>query len=392
MKQFGIIVFLALFLAGPAHADEQQAGKSDHRLVKDGIASFETDGFSADFHTRVQVWGGWVDEQALLENGDRMQDPGFRLRRARFGVDGEFLDDFGYRLELDLFDQERTGGPLYEATIDWEPCDYFGMSVGFDKMPVVQSDIQSSARLPHLDRPMGTYLLSPPSSLGMTVHVHPWLDHMTVTLGVYNGLRRLSSNLHEGYEPVGITKGNRLEGLAVAGRLDIVPLNKIGKNLEDLCGCKKFRMAAGVGGFLNNWGELSLNDGTYQTAGVSAYLHAKIIGFHFFGEYSREWVEPQQQPTTPVPVGEVSSERFVANASLGYVISPINLGLAVRGEFIDAQTDVDDEGDEWLVSGTITYYILGEFLKAQIEYIHREELHGQKIKNDAAIAGLQLFF
>ena len=47
-----------------------------------GPARFSAGSFSAVFHGRLQFWGGWVGSDALLSEGDPMQEPGFRLRRA----------------------------------------------------------------------------------------------------------------------------------------------------------------------------------------------------------------------------------------------------------------------------------------------------------------------
>ena len=67
-------------------------------------------------------------------------------------------------------------------------------------------------------------------------------------------------------------------------------------------------------------------------------------------------------------------------------------GLAVRVEWLDGNTDFDDEHDGLIVTGTATVYAVRNLLKVQVEYTHREELHGPSVDNDAALAGVQLTF
>lgn len=67
-----------------------------------------------------------------------MQQPGFRLRRARLGVEGGFGDWLRFEVELDVFDRERIGGPLYEAYVDLRPIRYVGATAQFMKFPFSQ--------------------------------------------------------------------------------------------------------------------------------------------------------------------------------------------------------------------------------------------------------------
>jgi len=386
----GIFVF-SFLLSTSALAGETD-DDSPFKRVKKGLASYEDEDFSVFVHTRLQMWAGWVDSDSLLTNGDRMQKSGFRLRRARLKVDGQFLRDFSYELELDVFDHEKTGGPLYGAFIGYDPTHLFGMRIGVDKFPVVKSDMMSSALMPHLDRPVGAMAISPANAMGVLLYSEPWKDKLRISAGLFNGLRRTGSSLLDGYDGVGISLGNTYDGLAAAGRIDLEPLNPMGKGMADTCKCGKFRLGLGVGGYLNGSDAVSFMDsGTVATSGVSAYLHTKIAGFHLFGEYTREWVTPKSDPTIPTSIVADLSWN-VANVSLGYMVLANKLGIAVRGEYIDDNLDLESAGDEYLVAGTINYYILGDYLKAQLECGYREQLHDTKKTNYSAIAGVQLLF
>lgn len=382
MKRTNVVLMAVCCLVGLTSAAGASELASPLKL-SDGVSGFKLEDFTLKFHMRLQGWGGYVGEDALLSNGDLMQESGFRMRRARLGIDGQFFNGLNYNLELDLFDQERNGGPLYEAYVTYNPIPLFGARLGVQKYLFVKSQMMSSGFLPFLDRPMGSDAMSPNNSMGLVLFTQPWTDHLTITAGVFNGLHR-TDNFHGGYDGVGVSLGNRFEGLSYAGRLDLEPLAKVGRGLADLAQSGEFRLGVGGSGFFNDGRSI-------QTLGYSGYLHLKYLGIHLFGEYIADEVEPQDKPTSSTTVN-AKMNRWVANASLGYIVLKNTLGVAVRFEMLDSNVDIDDEGDEWAVTGTVTWYIVGDFLKAQVEYTHRQELNGLTYNNDSAMAGVQIMF
>ena len=384
-----LIIAFVLGLAGPAAADDtglpdlDAAAEPTIKTMDDGIVSLQKGSFKAALHARIQGWGGWVGDHANLDKGDLMQEPGFRLRRARFGVGGNLLETVTYSLEMNLFDDERGGGPLYEAWIDWTPTHFGGATIGVTKYPFMKSDIMSSRFLPHLDRALGTFAMSPPNAMGFVLHSSPWKDKLTIEMGLFNGLRR-NEHFWKGYDGVGVSLGNRFEDLSIAGRLDLAPLGPLSRGMGDPGHTRDLRFAVGGSGFYN-MGK------TISTWGASGYAHLKARGVHLFAEFTQDHAEPQKQPTT-VGTMSVDATRRVFNASLGYVFVKNMLGLAVRGVWIDGNVDLDNEEDQWLIGGTLTWYALGDYLKFQVEYMHRTELHGASVDNDWAIFGAQLHF
>ncbi|MFH1530657.1 MAG: porin [Pseudomonadota bacterium] len=389
-RMISVLCFaIVTVLSGPVAADDSDlpdldaAAEPTIKTLDDGIVSIEKGSFKVAFHARIQGWGGWVGNEANLDKGDLMQEAGFRLRRARLGLDGHVLESVTFALEMNLFDDERGGGPLQEAWIDWAPSHYIGMRMGVTKYPFMRSDIMSSRFLPHLDRPLGTFAMSPPNAMGLVIHSSPWEDRLTIELGVFNGLHR-NEHFWKGYDGVGSSLGNRFEDQSFAGRMDLAPLGPLSKGMADPGHTRGARFAVGGGGFYNM-------GRTISTWGASGYAHLKARGLHVFAEFSQDHAEPMDKPTT---TGSMSIEatRRVFNASLGYVFVKNMLGLAVRGEWIDADIDIDNEEDQWLIGGTLTWYAIGDYLKVQVEYMHRTELHGASVNNDWAIFGTQLHF
>lgn len=351
-------------------------------VLQRGAARFEAGPFEASLHGRLNVWTGWVGSDALLSEGDPMQEYGFRMRRVRFGVDGSLFKTVTFGIEMDLFDSEKQGGPLYEAWVDWTPTHWFGFQVGFQKFPFAKTEMNSSAGTAHLDRALGVKAMAPSNTLGLVIHSDLWKDHLRLTLGVFNGLQR-NASFWEGYEGVGVSLGSRFQRLAYVGRLDIEPLARLGSGEPDLQG-GPVRLGLGGGGFYS--------DGkTDEIFGASGYLHLKAYGFHFLGEAIWDRARPQKQPTT-VTTTPAEVDRVTAQGTIGYFIRPITTGLAVRTEYIDNHMDQKDEGDQVVVAATLTHYLVQHYLKASFEYQTRIELHGRKLKNDSAILGIQLAF
>ena len=389
-------MLLALVFPLSASADEVEIGKKSETFeakLEKGIARFEIGDFNIALHSRVQVWGGWVGQDALLSNGDRMQEYGFRLRRVRFGLEGGFADWLTYGVHMDLFDQERTGSVLYEAWIGFEPTPYFGMVIGLIKFPFAYTEIRSSSGFAHLDRTMGVLAMSPGNTLGLTLYTEPLPDLMRITAGIFNGLQR-KANFFEGYEGVGISLGNKFERLSFAARIDVEPVGRIGDDEADLDWSAP-RLGFG-GGVMYNHGK------SIATLGATGHMHLKAYGFHLLGEAIWDWSWPQNKPTSTNTINE-ETQRLTASASVGYYFKWINLGLAFRTEYINDNYDLPawdetaangykSEGDVMTYAVTLSYYAIRNFVKVQVEYLRRNELGGRALKNDAAIASLQLYF
>ncbi len=331
----------------------------------------------------IQSWGGWVGDDALLSNGDLMQEPGFRLRRARFGVAGKLGKITKYSLELDVLDQERTGGPLHEAWVEIGACNCAKTRIGVQKLPFMKSELFSSSRLSFLDRSSATMAMSPAHAMGLTLSSSPWKDKLNLSLGVFNALRR-TDHFYGGYEGVGMTLGNRYEGLAYVGHIELEPFGTLGDSVADRKSSTAFLLGLGGSGFYNDGSSIT-------TLGYSAYLHMKFAGFHLFGEWASDTASPTKEPTSLETINSETG-RQVFNVQTGYMILPGTLGIAIRGELIDDNVDEDEHGDEMIISGTGSYYFNDGKMSLQLEYSHRREVSGPTLDNDHVMVGLALKF
>ena len=83
-------------------------------------------------------------------------------------------------------------------------------------------------------------------------------------------------------------------------------------------------------------------------------------------------------------------QSFAAVGEAGYMILKQRLGATARFEWINPNTAAQDESDCWLITGGISYHVLRDFLKAQVDYTHRQEIHGKSLKNDSVVIQAQL--
>lgn len=363
-----------------------EAANSPELAIAEG-ATIRHGEFSATLHGDMGLWGGYVGDDALLANGDRMQEPGFRLRRARTGLTGDLNKRFSYQLELDLYDQEHDGGPLYRAWLNFRPLAEKNFTLdakaGLQTVPYSMAMMMAGNKLAFLARPMGTDAMAPCNAVGLAL-TGSFNKYAKLTLGVFNGLQRQSS-FQQGYKAVGGSSGNRFEKMAYVARADVFPTGKSTGDAEpDLAKSKDFRLALG-GAFLFNDGE------SIESTSYSGYLHAKIAGFHFFGEALFEHAEPQAKPSTTATIA-TEADRMALMGSLGYMILKDRLGIAARVELLDANDAYDDEQDELVIAAALTWYEIGHALKARLEYQHREERYGMSMDNDAYLAGVEFSF
>lgn len=384
------IALVLAFASAPALAAAEAADggeKQTYRYYPDyepGMLKIEKGDFSAYLGARIQVHGAaYAGDDSLISNGDLAEQEGFRLRRSRIYFGGDMLDWASFLISIDVFDQEKSSGPLLDAYIDLTPIPYIGVTAGVTHFPFAMGRLVSSGRLPHLDRALAMEAMAPDRGLGLLLHSQPWEDKITIYAGIFNGLQR-ASDPFGGFESVNITQGNRFEGVSYIGRVDFAPLGSLGHGVADLVHIPQPRFSVG--------GAFYFNDSTHvESYGWSAYAHFKWMGFHLLAEYLGDTAEPTAEPPTGTVIyGDTT--RMGVTGELGYMILPELLGLAVRVEWLDANADIDDERDEIVITSTLSVYLLRDMLKLQVEYTHREELHGASVENDAALAGLQLTF
>ncbi|MEP7121062.1 MAG: porin [Byssovorax sp.] len=322
----------------------------------------------------------YVGKDSFLQSGDPAERGGFRMRRARFGLEGKLYDRVPFRITAEFDSDEKGTAHLHDAWFGYDKWKSIQLFAGARDLPFSRSAMIESGGGAMIERPLAVRAMAPFHQLGMSVEGHLWKGALNYALGVYNGLER-SDRFYEGYGENAALLGNRFDGLTYAARLDSEPLGSLGNTIEDL---RKgpFRVGMGASFFFSNGGTRNL-----VGAGGDVLLHSH--GFHLLGEFISNHASPHDIPTQPT--AQISTVQSLAMiGELGYMIVKNRFGVNARFEWIDPNTSVKDEADSWLASGGLGYHVLHDFLKANLDFTHRQEIHGNSLKNDSLVFQLQL--
>jgi hypothetical protein len=184
--------------------------------VEPSVTALHADGLDVKLGALTQVHlAPLVGSDALISNGDAASEPGFRIRRARLGIEASFEHNLGAFLNLDLLASNSTDGIVSDAKLTWSPEDYLRVAVGSGKVPFSRSSLLSSRRLPTIERPVAVGAIAPARRLGITAEGSVLWERLSYLVGVMNG----TDGFGAGNQFGGLLGGARLEG-RVFGRAD----------------------------------------------------------------------------------------------------------------------------------------------------------------------------
>jgi len=279
------------------------------------------------------------------------------------------------------FDAEFPGtAQLNEAWFGYDRYKFLQIFAGVHTVPFSRTAMMNAGSLALIERPFAVRALAPFNQLGVHLEGHLWGGALNYFAGVYNGLQR-TDQFFTGYIPNPAVLGNRFDGLTYSGRLSSEPLGTMGRTMEDLHH-SKFRIAAAASTFYSD-------GGTRGILGLGGDVLVHWQGLHVLGEFLANRSTPKAVPTQPT-TQSATVTSYAAIGEVGYVVLKERLGLTARFEWLEANTAVKDESDSWVVTAGVSYHVLHDFLKAQIDYNHRQELHGKSLQNDSVVIQAQL--
>jgi hypothetical protein len=323
----------------------------------------------------------YTGKDSFVQAGDVAERPGFRLRHARIGLAGAYEELARFAVSMQLTaDGDGAKISLRDAWAGYTEWSFLRAFVGARAVPFSRSALVGSGNGALAERPLAVRAMAPFHQIGAELDGDPWEGAFGYSAGVYNGFQR-SDQFYSGFEENYSPLGNRFDGLAFAARLRSEPLGYLGPTMADE-EQGPFRLGVGASYFYTHSGARDLH-----SAGGDALL--KVSGFHLLAEALWSLSAPQAQPTVPTTgLEQVTSFAVVAEA--GYMIVANTLGLAARFEYIDPNTNTEDEGDNWLLTAGAGYQLLDRLLKIQADYSHREELKGLAMANDSVLVQFQL--
>jgi hypothetical protein len=383
----------------PAELSAAEAGLDGGGAAGTAAATLPADGEtddSADLREQAQLELGpltlapivllalqvtpYVGDDSFFQAGDIAEREGFRLRRGRLGFAGDFMERARFAVSTELSSSEDGKVRIYDAWLGYTQFEWLRAYAGARTVPYSRSALARSGNAALIERPLAVRAMAPQHQIGAALDGELWEGKLGYTGGVYNGFQR-SEYFYAGYEENYAPFGNRFHGLAYAGRLRAAPLGRLDPTIADERH-SPFRFGVGASYFYSDGGAVN----THSAAG-DALLH--VAGFHLLAEALWSLADPDETPTVPTDAVEQVT-AFAAVGEAGYMILEEMLGVTARFEWIDPNTNTDNEGDNWLLTAGASYQLLDRLLRVQAEYTHREEINGLSLANDSFTLQFQL--
>jgi len=309
----------------------------------------------------VQVHSApYVGDDALIENGDPATRAGFRLRRARLGFEGRFKSPLRIELVIDLLEADEDEGTVSDAKLhyDWRPELTFSLGVG--KVAFSRGSLESSRRLPVIERPLAVTEIAPDRRLGFDLEGRVLGGRLAYVVGLANGSE-------------GFSDGNEFGGFLAGGRLQYFLLGEP-KGLDVVDG-----VAIGASGFYE---DAPATNGFAAAADVTG----NFAGATLVVEGLCDSRKPDDSPdVAPTIADEITRCGGYVTGLYDLLQVPIPLQPAARLEWLDDNTDVEDAGDVWQLSAGVNSMLIDPNLRAQLHYISRIERHGPSRPNDSLV-------
>ena len=194
-------------------ASETPEEPGDRVTMKGPAPTFRSaDGnFSMSVTGRVHWDVGFYNES----DTDRNLNDGSNLRRARLGVTGSAMKDFGYNIVLDGGDSAADDVDIDTAFVSYKGLKPLALTFGQHKAPLTLEDRTSSNDIPFIERSLGTNLFVGPAGgkrLGLSGVAHG--DMWWVGAGVFG--EKLGKDASTG----------RDEQWSYAGRIAFAPVRE----------------------------------------------------------------------------------------------------------------------------------------------------------------------
>lgn len=322
----------------------------------------------------------YVGSDSFLAAADPAERGGFRFRRARFGFEGRVFHRVPFAISGEFNSDIQGRATLYDGWFGYDRFKFLQVFVGTHNVPFSRTAMQGAGDSALIERPFSVRAMAPFYQLGAHIEGHFFGGGLNYYAGVYNGLQK-TDQFFTGFVQNSAVMGNRFDGLTYAGRLTSEPLGSMGRTIQDLHH-SKFRIAAGASTFYSD-------GGTRGILGLGGDVLLHVRGFHLLAEFIANRTTPKQVPTQPT-AQTATVTSYGVFGEVGYMILKERLGITTRFEWIEPDTAVKDESDSWALTGGASYHVLRDFLKAQVDYTHREERHGKSLKNDSVVIQAQL--
>lgn len=324
----------------------------------------------------LQVWGtAWdFDEDAQADPagyGDPEDDPGFKVRRARLGFEGEgprlrYAVIFGTSAPYDAVLAEGSSGgtiSVVDAYGGYAPVKDVWLTAGVQHVPISRDNLASSRDQTFQEEAVSTTWMTPGREAGLVADAD--FGAARIRLGAFNGNDSLISD-------------DNL-GKLVAARAEV----KVGGKAS------AYKTYGTVEKPLVGYALDAFYDADVATStlNVGSDVLVRVGGLAFLAEGRFATITPT---ATDVATPEVqdATKRLGAVAQLGYTVKTYE--PAVRFSMFDDDLDVKDNGDVANTEIGLTWHGLDDHVRVGGGYVMRLELGGRSLPNDTVRLWMQM--
>ncbi|HEX6901962.1 MAG TPA: porin [Thermoanaerobaculia bacterium] len=331
--------------------------------------------------------GGLI--QAQFDVGDRgdsrfsNDNDRFYLRRARLNASGRFLEEFDFRLELDLAgslsNTSALRAQMTDGYITWNRYPEANMRIGQFKTPFGFEQLYGDPRLLTIERSLVNDRLTLSRQIGAQVSGEFLEKRLTYALGSFNG-NSVNNNFND--DDRFLTAG-RLAGTPWQGKL----------------GSSSASWSVGGNGFSSKDANVPLSDlgldstpatpdrdgvfsGERQGLGVDTQFQAGPL------EIWVEYLKVHFEPDSLLPSPDFDADGGYVQGS--YYIVPDRFQAVLKYETFDPGTQRDDDETDTATLGA-TLYLKGHDLKLMVNYLRTNPPNPVE-SQDKVIARLQVIF
>lgn len=332
--------------------------------------------------------GGLV--QGQLEAGDRgdsrFADDNDRiyLRRARLNAVGRFLEEFDFKLELDLAGTlGNTSGlraQLTDGYVNWNRYPSANIRVGQFKTPFGFEQLYTDARLITAEHSAANDRLTLSRQLGAQVGGELFERRVSYSVGLFNGTGA-NNNFNDN------------DDFLLAARASAVAF-------KTKLGGKDASWAAAVNGFRSEDRSLSQPadfgfDSTPGTPALDNLFTGEREGIGLDSQFQfgpleiwSEYIRVRFSPVSGIPRRRLETDGWYAQAA--YMVLPPRLQAVLKYESFDPNADFGrDDTKTWTLG--LSWYFKGHDLKIQLNYLSFE-VPGSDGREGKLVARLQAVF